>query len=99
MSRGITDPEDMADYRHCDRSNCYKSEHIPLGRKVRRPAWASAATNSAGGKARLGGISKRGDNYLRRLLVNSAHTAQSRREFGRRQSEPLNSHTGRADSR
>ena len=30
--------------------------------------------NSTGGKARLGGISKRGDRYLRRLLVNSAHT-------------------------
>jgi transposase len=29
--------------------------------------------NSTGGKARLGGISKRGDSYLRRLLVNSAH--------------------------
>jgi transposase len=29
---------------------------------------------STGGKARLGGISKRGDSYLRRLLVNSAHT-------------------------
>jgi transposase len=30
--------------------------------------------NSTGGKARLGGISKRGDSYLRRLLVNIAHT-------------------------
>src|SRR3984885_4902385 len=30
--------------------------------------------NSTGGKARLGGISKRGESYLRRLLVNSAHT-------------------------
>jgi transposase len=30
--------------------------------------------NSTGGKARLGGISKRGDSYLRRLIVNSAHT-------------------------
>ncbi len=30
--------------------------------------------NSTGGKARLGGISKRGDSYLRRLLVNSALT-------------------------
>jgi transposase len=29
--------------------------------------------NSTGGKARLGGISKRGDSYLRRLLVNGAH--------------------------
>jgi transposase len=30
--------------------------------------------NSTGGKTRLGGISTRGDSYLRRLLVNSAHT-------------------------
>jgi transposase len=29
--------------------------------------------NSTGGKTRLGGISKRGDSYLRRLLVNGAH--------------------------
>ena len=29
--------------------------------------------NSTGGKARLGGISKRGDSYLRRILVNGAH--------------------------
>ena len=29
--------------------------------------------SSSGGKTRLGGISKRGDGYLRRLLVNSAH--------------------------
>lgn len=33
--------------------------------------------NSTGGKARLGGISKRGDSYLRRLLVNSAHTVRA----------------------
>lgn len=31
--------------------------------------------NSTGGKARLGSISKRGDSYLRRLLVNGAHAA------------------------
>ncbi|MGH6841454.1 MAG: IS110 family transposase, partial [Methylocella sp.] len=31
--------------------------------------------NSTGGKTRLGGISKRGDSYLRRLLVNGAHAA------------------------
>ena len=30
--------------------------------------------NSTGGKTRLGGISKRGDSYLRRLLVAVAHT-------------------------
>jgi transposase len=29
--------------------------------------------NSTGGKVRLGGISKRGDGYLRRLLVSGAH--------------------------
>ena len=29
--------------------------------------------NSTGGKARLGGISKRGDGYLRHLLVTDAH--------------------------
>jgi transposase len=29
--------------------------------------------NSTGGKPRLGGISKRGDSYLRRILVNGAH--------------------------
>jgi hypothetical protein len=29
--------------------------------------------NSTGGKTRLGGISKRGGSYLRRLLVNGAH--------------------------
>jgi transposase len=28
--------------------------------------------NSSGGKARLGGISKRGDAYLRRLLITGA---------------------------
>ena len=28
--------------------------------------------NSTGGKARLGGITKRGDGYLRRLLINGA---------------------------
>jgi transposase len=31
--------------------------------------------NSTGGKTRLGGISKRGDSYLRRLRVNGAHAA------------------------
>jgi transposase len=33
--------------------------------------------NSSGGRARLGGISKRGDSYLRRLLVNGAHAVLS----------------------
>ena len=45
-------------------------------RSGREFAWLGLVPrqNSTGGKARLGGISKRGDSYLRRLLVNSAHT-------------------------
>jgi transposase len=31
--------------------------------------------NSTGGKARLGGISKRGDDYLRTLLIQAAKSA------------------------
>ena len=34
--------------------------------------------HSTGGKARLGGISKRGDSYIRRLLVNGAHAVMLR---------------------
>jgi transposase len=39
--------------------------------------------NSTGGKARLGGISKRGDSYLRRLLVNGAHAVLLRSKVGK----------------
>lgn len=39
--------------------------------------------NSTGGKARLGGISKRGDSYIRRLLVNGAHAVMLRSKAGR----------------
>ena len=39
--------------------------------------------NSTGGKARLGGISKRGDSYLRRLLVNGAHAVLLRSKAGK----------------
>jgi transposase len=39
--------------------------------------------NSTGGKARLGGISKRGDGYLRRLLVNGAHAVLLRSKAGK----------------
>jgi transposase len=44
------------------------------GREFAAWLWLVPKQNSTGGKARLGGISKRGDSYLRRLLVNSAHT-------------------------
>ena len=39
--------------------------------------------NSTGGKARLGGISKRGDSYLRRLLVNGTHAVLLRSKAGK----------------
>ncbi len=39
--------------------------------------------HSTGGKARLGGISKRGDRYLRRLLVNGAQAALLRSKAAR----------------
>ena len=39
--------------------------------------------HSTGGKARLGGISKRGDSYLRRLLVNGAHAVLLRSKAGK----------------
>lgn len=39
--------------------------------------------NSTGGKARLGGISKRGDGYLRRLLINGAHAVLLRSKAGK----------------
>jgi transposase len=64
--------QDRADHRHCDRCGGCKSEHIPQCREF--AAWLVPRQNSTGGKARLGGISKREDSYLRRLLVNSAHT-------------------------
>lgn len=39
--------------------------------------------NSTGGKARLGGISKRGDSYLRRLLINGSHAVLLRSKAGK----------------
>src|SRR5271155_1781686 len=39
--------------------------------------------NSTGGKTSLGGISKRGDSYLRRLLVNGAHAVLLRSKAGK----------------
>jgi len=35
---------DRANHRHCDRSNCCRSEHILQWQRVRRLAWVSAAT-------------------------------------------------------
>ena len=69
-------PGDRADYRDRNCGDSCRSERVP-----RRPGVCCLARglvprqSSTGGKARLGGISKRGDSYLRRLLVNSAHSA------------------------
>jgi transposase len=48
-------------------------------------AWLGLAPrqHATGGKARLGGISKRGDTYLRRLLVNGAHAVLLRSKTGK----------------
>jgi transposase len=45
-----------------------------LRKQLRRAAWLGLVPrqNSTGGKNRLGGISKRGNQYLRRLLINGA---------------------------
>ena len=67
-------PRDRADHRHCDCSNSCRSEYIPQRQRICRQDGLVPRQNSTGGKARLGGISNRGDSYLRRLLVNSAHT-------------------------
>jgi transposase len=55
-----------------------KPDEFSSGREF--AAWLGLAPrqNSTGGKARLGGISKRGDRYLRRLLVNGAHAVMLR---------------------
>ena len=47
----------------------HRSPPVPVGRTICRLARPDAATASTGGKTHLGGISKRGDRYLRRLLV------------------------------
>jgi transposase len=39
---------------------------------LRRFMMSSPRQNSTGGKTRLGGITKRGNRYLRRLLINGA---------------------------
>jgi len=39
--------------------------------------------HSTGGKARLGGISKRGDSYLRRLLINGANSVLQRSKIAK----------------
>ena len=48
-------------------------ESIPVRPRLRRLDRARAATDSTGGKQRLGPISKQGDRYLRRILVVGAH--------------------------
>jgi transposase len=47
---------------------------LSLGTGVRRLARFGAAADSTGGKTRLGGITKRGNRYLRRQLINGAST-------------------------
>jgi transposase len=55
-----------------------KPDEFSSGREFAAWLGLSPRQNSTGGKARLGGISKRGDSYLRRLLVNGAHAVMLR---------------------
>ena len=49
-----------------------RSEPVPLGTRVRGLARHDAKAKFRGGKERLGGISKRGDKYIRSLMIAGA---------------------------
>ena len=71
--RLASDPGHRADHRHGDRRDGGRSRvGFRSGREF--AAWLGLVPrqNSTGGKTRLGGISKRGNQYLRRLLINGA---------------------------
>ena len=60
------------DHRHSNRRHGGRTERLPQWARVRGLAGLVPRQNSTGGKHRLGGISKRGNQYLRRLLINGA---------------------------
>ena len=45
------------------------SERVQIGTRFRRLAWPHAGQNSSGGKQTLGGITKQGNRYIRKMLV------------------------------
>src|SRR5262245_21032511 len=63
---------DWADHRYGNRIHGGRPKCLSLRAGVRRLAGLGAAAEFTGGKIRLGGITKRGNRYLRRLLINGA---------------------------
>ena len=66
-SRG--DPRHRHHHRHRDRGDRDDPEQFRSGRQFAAWLGLTPQQQSTGGKTRLGGISKQGDRYLRRLLV------------------------------
>ena len=61
-----------SDHGHCDCRRGRRSKAVQERPPLRRLARLGAQANSLGGKSRLKGISKRGDTYLRTLLIHGA---------------------------
>jgi transposase len=59
-------------YGDSRRGNDGGCQSIPVWTRVRRLAWLGPAQTGTGGRVRLMGISKRGDTYLRTLLIPGA---------------------------
>jgi len=61
----------------CEAAGRPHMRFVPIKTAARFGSWLGLvpSQNSSGGKARLGGITKRGDDYLRTLLVQGAKSA------------------------
>jgi transposase len=76
------DPRGRPDYRDRRRGERRQCHSVPLGAPVRRLAWSSTAAALERRQGAVGHISKRGDGYIKRLLVHGAraHLSWSRRK-------------------
>jgi transposase len=63
------------DHGHSHRRERGRCPKLPQCAAVRRLARTGARTHSSGGKQRVGSISKRGDTYLRMLLIRCARSS------------------------
>ena len=66
------DPGLWSDPQRRDRGDCRRSRHFDSGRDFAASLGLVPRQDGTGGKVKLGPISKRGNGYLRRLLVNGA---------------------------
>src|ERR1019366_2560682 len=82
MPSAKTDPWHRASGSNRDRGRDRQRRGIPQGARVR--AWMGLVPKqySTGGKTKLYGISKRGNNYLRKILIHGARAVvlRSKRE-------------------